>query len=161
MKKMKLIRNLGAASLALSIVSLIILIIFMVSSSSLWTILIIFGSLTFSVSAIISLVAAIMILTTDFENTEANSSKMLWGILSIFLLGPIAVLVFTGKNMKNLNDSEDDQNNVVENNSTSDSKVKTEDLTSKVDTITKAFKLFEDGVITQEEFDKIKAKNLK
>jgi hypothetical protein len=63
--------------------------------------------------------------------------------------------------MKNLNDSEDDQNNVVENNSTSDSKVKTEDLTSKVDTITKAFKLFEDGVITQEEFDKIKAKNLK
>ncbi len=158
MKKMKLIRNLGAASLALSIVSLIILIIFMVSSSSLW---IIFGSLTFSVSAIISLVAAIMILTTDFENTEANSSKMLWGILSIFLLGPIAVLVFTGKNMKNLNDSEDDQNNVVENNSTSDSKVKTEDLTSKVDTITKAFKLFEDGVITQEEFDKIKAKNLK
>ncbi len=43
---------------------------------------------------VISCVGSIMIIVTDFENKQINDSRILWGLLSLFLLGPIGLLVF-------------------------------------------------------------------
>ncbi|MDK2819331.1 MAG: hypothetical protein KFW07_00690 [Mycoplasmataceae bacterium] len=49
------------------------------------------------VSIIISLIDAIIILSTDFKNKELNDEKILWGVLSLVLLGNIACLIFANK----------------------------------------------------------------
>ncbi|MGL5617713.1 MAG: hypothetical protein ACRCWU_01505 [Metamycoplasmataceae bacterium] len=50
-------------------------------------------------SLIISLVDSIIILSTDFRNKELNDDKLLWGLLSLLLLGNIGCLIFASKMM--------------------------------------------------------------
>ena len=49
---------------------------------------------------VISCVGSIMIIVTDFENKQINDSRILWGLLSLFLLGPIGLFVFVVVNKK-------------------------------------------------------------
>ncbi|MGL6124952.1 MAG: hypothetical protein ACRC1F_00470 [Metamycoplasmataceae bacterium] len=49
------------------------------------------------VSAIIGLVDAVRILSTNFQDKDLNSEKTLWGILSLLIFGNIASLVFANK----------------------------------------------------------------
>ncbi len=55
---------------------------------------------TFSIAGIGSLIANIMVLSTDWKNPSLNESRMLWGLLGIFLLGGISGWVFGNKAMK-------------------------------------------------------------
>lgn len=101
---------------------------------------------------IICTCASIIILKTDFQNKEINNyHRIIWGILSLVILGPIAILVFVSivKNEKH-----NSYNNTEETNLKN---TKNQGLT----TIQNAFKMFEGGVITKEEFDVIKEKNLR
>ncbi|MGL5590906.1 MAG: hypothetical protein ACRDCH_02440 [Metamycoplasmataceae bacterium] len=50
-------------------------------------------------SLIISLIDSIYILSTDFRNKELNNTKLLWGLLSLLLIGNIGCLVFANKMM--------------------------------------------------------------
>ncbi len=46
------------------------------------------------VSLILSFIDAIIILSTDWKNKELDESKILWGLLTLLLLGSIGSLVF-------------------------------------------------------------------
>ena len=48
-------------------------------------------------SVIIAIVLAIKILTSDYKDEELNSEKMIWGLLSLLLIGNIASLIFANK----------------------------------------------------------------
>ena len=45
-------------------------------------------------------IAAILILVENFEVKEVEESRILWGILSMLLIGPIGVMVFVIINKK-------------------------------------------------------------
>ncbi|MGL5732969.1 MAG: hypothetical protein ACRCXE_02790, partial [Metamycoplasmataceae bacterium] len=51
------------------------------------------------ISAIIELIDSIIILSSDFKNKELNNDKLLWGLLSLLLLGNIGCLIFGIKMM--------------------------------------------------------------
>ncbi|MGL5590907.1 MAG: hypothetical protein ACRDCH_02445 [Metamycoplasmataceae bacterium] len=51
------------------------------------------------ISAIIGLIDSIIILASDFKNKELNNDKILWGLLSLLLLGNIGCLIFGIKMM--------------------------------------------------------------
>lgn len=46
------------------------------------------------VTFILDIISAIKILSTNWKYKEIEDQKMIWGILSIVLLGPIAAIVF-------------------------------------------------------------------
>jgi hypothetical protein len=80
------------------------------------------------------------------------------------------VIIFVSINLKYFSVSEDETNNkeAVDQESVPKESVETEEKSSQpkngqdnVETITKAFKLFEDGIITKEEFEQMKAQTLK
>ncbi len=166
MKKTKLILNFGITSLVLAIIFVLLLGVWILISFMYYDIsmpnyyyamlvaseiIVILGLV---VSSIFSITGSILILATDFKNNEVNNSRMLWGLLSLLLIGPIGIIIFT-KNIagKLVNESADEKISTT----ISSSINKTND---QLEDITKAFKLFEAGAITQEEFDKIKEKNL-
>ena len=167
MKKTKLILNFGITSLVLAIIFVLLLGVLILISFVIYDIhnipdqhysmlvasgiIVILGLV---VSSIFSITGSILILVTDFKNNEVNNSRMLWGLLSLLLIGPIGIIIFT-KNIagKLVNESADEKISTT----ISSSINKTND---QLEDITKAFKLFEAGAITQEEFDKIKEKNL-
>jgi multisubunit Na+/H+ antiporter MnhG subunit len=69
--------------------------------------LIIIPILLFSITPILSFILGIIILATDWKNEEINNNKILWGILTLVLLGPIASLIFSIQSIniyKNIND---------------------------------------------------------
>lgn len=47
------------------------------------------------VSIVISIVNCIIILSTEWEDEKINDDKLLWGLLGLFLLGPIATIIFS------------------------------------------------------------------
>ena len=49
---------------------------------------------------VIPIILGIIILTTDWKNHIVDNSKILWGVFSIVLLGPIASLIFSVKSRK-------------------------------------------------------------
>ncbi|MGL5205210.1 MAG: hypothetical protein ACRC63_03085, partial [Metamycoplasmataceae bacterium] len=51
------------------------------------------------ISAIINLIDSIIILASDYRNKELNNDKILWGLLSLLLIGNIGCLVFGNKMM--------------------------------------------------------------
>ncbi len=63
-------------------------------------------------SFIIALIDAVTILTTNFKNKELNDEKILWGILSLILLGNIACLIFASKMISIANMEIENENNV-------------------------------------------------
>ena len=65
-------------------------------------IVLIFTLIGIIASLIISLIDGIIILSTDWNNKELNDSKLLWGLLTLLLLGPIGSLVFGIKAEKQL-----------------------------------------------------------
>ncbi len=54
----------------------------------------------FSITPLLNFILGIIILATDWKNEEINSKKILWGILTLLLLGPIASLVFSVQSRK-------------------------------------------------------------
>ena len=58
------------------------------------------GWVVLSVFSIIPFILGILILATDWKNEEINNKKILWGILTLLLLGPIASLVFSVQSRK-------------------------------------------------------------
>ncbi len=58
------------------------------------------GWVVLSIFSIIPFILGILILATDWKNDVVNNSKILWGIFSIVLLGPIASLVFSVQSRK-------------------------------------------------------------
>lgn len=62
---------------------------------SIWS-LVLWVTLIFSfVGLILSIIAGIQILTTDWQDEKLRDSKTLWGILTLVILGPIASLIFS------------------------------------------------------------------
>lgn len=55
------------------------------------------------VSLVLNLIDCIKILSTKWENKEVEDSKLLWGILSLVLLGPIGLLVFACISLNKMN----------------------------------------------------------
>ncbi|MGL5592130.1 MAG: hypothetical protein ACRDCJ_02095 [Metamycoplasmataceae bacterium] len=49
---------------------------------------------------------SIIILASDFENKEVNNNRILWGLLSLLLLGAIGIIIFSAVNMKKYSDYE-------------------------------------------------------
>ncbi|MGL5590832.1 MAG: hypothetical protein ACRDCH_02055 [Metamycoplasmataceae bacterium] len=49
-------------------------------------------------SGILAFIGSIAILATNFDNKAANDSKVLWGLLSLFLLGWIGIIIFACSN---------------------------------------------------------------
>jgi hypothetical protein len=72
----------------------------------------------------------------------------------MFVLGPIGIIVFAVISSKHLNK---DETNPREENISSD---RGQVSIKNIETISRAFKMFEEGSITKEEFDKIKENNL-
>ena len=62
--------------------------------------LIIIPILLFSITPILSFILGIIILATDWKNQEINNNKILWGVLTLLLLGPISSLVFSIQSRK-------------------------------------------------------------
>ncbi|MGL5617583.1 MAG: hypothetical protein ACRCWU_00815 [Metamycoplasmataceae bacterium] len=50
------------------------------------------------ISGIFAFIGSIAILATNFDNKAANDSKILWGLLSLFLLGWIGIIIFACSN---------------------------------------------------------------
>ena len=93
----------------------------------------------------------------------------------MLLLGPIGLLTFSIINIKKISiqpettdiqpettdiktETTDIKNDVVE--STTDIEMKLDKNEDKLDVVKRAFKMYEEGIITKEEFDKVKEKNL-
>ncbi|MGL5733024.1 MAG: hypothetical protein ACRCXE_03070, partial [Metamycoplasmataceae bacterium] len=54
---------------------------------------------------VINMVIAIIILTSKFQNEEVNNSRILWGLLSLLLLGPFGIIAFTSINIRKYSES--------------------------------------------------------
>ena len=52
------------------------------------------------ISIVLTIVQAIKTLATDWNDKTLNNDKILWGLLSLMILGPIATLVFGSKIME-------------------------------------------------------------
>ncbi len=165
MKKINIFAMMAVISIFLGLISFIMFMVFFIpliqQSSSQYPgeiyvdgLLGIFSILIFGISALISFVISVLILSTEFENKVINESKVLWGLLSMFALGPIGIIIFAVISSKNLNK---DETNPREENISSD---RGQVSIKNIETISRAFKMFEEGSITKEEFDKIKENNL-
>lgn len=64
------------------------------------------------VAIIYNIIASIKIMTNQYDVRELDNEKIVWGILSLLLLGIIATFVFQIKIKNHLND---ESNNVVSN----------------------------------------------
>lgn len=91
------------------------------------------ASLTFLTLNIIS---SILILIKDWKKEELNQSKILWGILTIVILGPIASFVFSRKALAGL---------------TPDMQGQSAQLVENINKIEKIKALYNEGLLTQEE----------
>ncbi len=116
MTRLKQIRGIGVASLTLLFLSIFCFILMM---STIWSvdttqptqptpIIFIYGASTIFwiimlvVSSILSFVGSLLIITSDFGNKFADDSKILWGLLSLLLLGAIGLLIFSVMNIKKI-----------------------------------------------------------
>ncbi|MGL5732507.1 MAG: hypothetical protein ACRCXE_00315 [Metamycoplasmataceae bacterium] len=120
MKKLKIVLSLGIISLIGNIISIILLLAinpFTIngleindSESITFSTLGLFLLIIYIFSWIIERTASIMILAFNFENKEVNDSRILWGLLSLFLLGSLGAIIFSTINFKKYkndpNDSE-------------------------------------------------------
>lgn len=147
MKKVNSIQILSIISFVFWIIGLINFLLTISYNNYLTSI---FFFISISVGAIIALVGSIMILAINFENQKINDLKILWGILSLLLLGPIGMLIFSiiakkvgSNNQENTQIGEEFSNK-----------------TDYLDIINQAFKMVGEGSITKEEFDIFKDKNL-
>ncbi len=66
-------------------------------------IVLIFTIIGFFVTIIISIILGIKIISTDWKNEEINNDKLLWGLLTLLLLGPISSLIFANITLDKLN----------------------------------------------------------
>ena len=66
-------------------------------------IILIFTIIGFFVTIIISIILGIKIISTDWKNQEINNDKLLWGLLTLLLLGPISSLIFANITLDKLN----------------------------------------------------------
>ena len=163
-KKMKIIWTLGLSSLILFsffITTLIITLMIYQSQNTItndsvyitFTILSVIGIL---VAAILSFAGSLIILITDFKNKEINESRILWGLLSLFLLGSVGLIIFSSINKSKLSQKDaplsNEENNEVTNNESLPK--------NSLEVVNQAFKMLETGAITKEEYDKIKEQNL-
>lgn len=95
--KLNKIRKLFKLEIIFFIITIALIPIFLVS----WLFLAILGIVFmillvgFGITVgVINLVIGIKILTTDFDSKEINDKKLIWGLLTILLLGWISTLVF-------------------------------------------------------------------
>lgn len=63
------------------------------------------------ISSVLKLIAAIIVLATDWKNKQIDDKKLLWGLLAIFLLGFIALLIFSISSMNILKNYNEPENN--------------------------------------------------
>ncbi len=63
------------------------------------------------VALVLEIYCIVMIFSTNWKNDKLESSKVLWGILALIVLGPIASLVFSSKAKKILSSKENEQSN--------------------------------------------------
>lgn len=68
--------------------------------SSIVSLIFMFTLFLILVTLIIDIVNAIRILSTNWQNKETNDSKIIWGIFTVIILGPIASLIFSVSNIK-------------------------------------------------------------
>ncbi len=160
MKKLKNLAIMGIFSLSISMVSLLVIVVLAVIFGPNYTgprlagdIAYIFSFLMLAAASIITITSSVMILLMDFENKKVNDSRVLWGLLSLLVLSSIGVIIFAFSSMKYIEKS----SKATATKGTPKLKNAEED---NLEAVTKAFKLFKSGVITQEEFDSIKAKNI-
>ncbi|MGL4951726.1 MAG: hypothetical protein ACRC4L_01935 [Mycoplasma sp.] len=71
-----------------------------IKKKSIWSIVLIVTLIPILIGAIMSWVCIYQVLSTKWENSEVEGSKTLWGILSIFILGPIGTLIFASQSLK-------------------------------------------------------------
>ena len=163
-KKMKIIWTLGLFSLILFsffITTLIITLMIYQSQNTItndsvyitFTILSVIGIL---VAAILSFAGSLIILITDFKNKEINESRILWGLLSLFLLGSVGLIIFSSINKSKLSQKDAPLSNKENNEVTNNESLPKNSL----EVVNQAFKMLETGAITKEEYDKIKEQNL-
>lgn len=69
---------------------------------SIVSIVLIFTLIGIIASLILCLIDGIIILSTDWNNKELDESKLLWGLLTLLILGPISSLIFSIKAEKEL-----------------------------------------------------------
>ncbi len=163
-KKMKIIWTLGLSSLILFsffITTLIITLMIYQSQNTItndsvyitFTILSVIGIL---VAAILSFAGSLIILITDFKNKEINESRILWGLLSLFLLGSVGLIIFSSINKSKLSQKDMPLSSKENNEATNNESLPKDSL----EVVNQAFKMLETGAITKEEYDKIKEQNL-
>ncbi len=99
--KLNSIRNCTIVALILFIIGIVLLflgpVIFVDSLGTASLFLLYAPIFLVIVAGICELVAAIKILATNWQNPQVESTKVLWGLLAIFLLPIIAPLVFVGQ----------------------------------------------------------------
>ena len=57
-------------------------------------IVLIFTIIGIFVTVIISIVLGVKIISIDWQNKQINDDKLLWGLLTLLLLGPISSFIF-------------------------------------------------------------------
>ena len=101
MEKFKNITKLGIIALAVGFLSFFLIVISLfIGSSTIYFVFSSIGWVLFAISSLLTLIAAILILIGNFEVKEVEESRILWGILSLLLIGPIGVMVFVLINKK-------------------------------------------------------------
>ncbi|MGL5590771.1 MAG: hypothetical protein ACRDCH_01745 [Metamycoplasmataceae bacterium] len=91
-----------------------------VTGSIIWLISVIIVLL----SLILNITLSVIILATDFKNKEVNDNRILWGLLSLFLLGGIGIIVFSTINIKKYNDDENNET-IIDNQNNNNSEIRT------------------------------------
>ena len=110
-KKLSIIKALSIVSLCIIpliiIITIVIIITSITTTGFLNPFLMLIPTFFFSIISTLNLVLGIIILATDWKNEEINNNKILWGILTLVLLGPISSLIFSIQSIniyKNIND---------------------------------------------------------
>ena len=70
---------------------------------SIVAIVLIFTIIGIFVTIIISIILGVKIISIDWKNQEINNDKILWGLLTLLLLGPISSLIFANIALDKLN----------------------------------------------------------
>jgi len=65
-------------------------------------IVLIFTVIGIFVTIIISIVLGIKILSINWKDEEINNDKLLWGLLTLLVLGPISSLIFANTTLNKL-----------------------------------------------------------
>ncbi len=84
-----------------------------IRTKSIIALVLIFTIIGAIVTFILDIINAIQILSTNWSNKEVEESKIVWGIFTIIILGPISSLVFSCSALNKVNYQNNSNSEIV------------------------------------------------